>query len=229
MVEKQRVFVIGGSSGIGRATAAAAAASGAEVVIIGRNEGRVQEAAASIPSADGLVVDVRDIRALDACLEEKRPIDHLVFSAAELTSAPFAEIDIAEAKRMFDVKFWGAFAAVQSAARFLPEGGSATLFSGVAARHPIEGLSVVAAINGAIEALVRALAMELSPRRVNAVSPGFIDSHGIDDAQRAQLVKRLPARRVGTPGDVAHAVLMLMKNPYVTGTVLSVDGGRSII
>lgn len=228
-LSEQTILVIGGSSGIGRAVAAAAQSRGARVIVGGRSEEHLAEVEKEISGIETCTIDVRDVRAMDYCLEEVAPIDHLVYSAADLNSAAFQDVDIAEAKRMFDTKFWGAFAAAQSASRFIPAGGSITLFSGVAARMPVRGLSVVAAINSAIEGLTRSMALELGPIRVNAVSPGFVNTHGADEDRLQQLREGLPAHHVGAAEDIAHAVLFLMENRYATGSVLAVDGGRSIV
>lgn len=225
----QTVMIIGGGSGIGRAVAAEARSRGARVVVGSRSEDHLAEVQEQIEGVETCVIDVRDVRAMDYRFEEIAPVDHLVFTAADLGSASFLDVDVGEAKRMFDIKFWGAFAAAQGASRFIPPGGSITLFSGVAARMPSKGLSVVAAINGATEALTRALALELGPIRVNAVSPGFVDTHQADEGRRMQLQESLPAQHVGVAEDIAHAVLFLIENPYATGSILTVDGGRSIV
>ena len=83
-------------------------------------------------------------------------------------------------------------------------------------------------MDGAVEAIARVLALELSPVRVNVVSPGLVDTRGVDAPQREQLAATVPARRVGTPDDVAHAVLFLLENPHATGMVLYLDGGEGI-
>lgn len=226
---ERTVVVIGGSAGVGRAVATAAHARGARVVVLGKSEDHLKSVSDAEPEIETRVMDVRDVRALDFCLEEIGRIDDLVFTAADHAAVPFADIEVADARRMFDVKFWGAFAAAQLAIRFMPDNGSITLFSGIATRLPLKGQAVVAAINGAIEGLTRALALELSPIRVNAVSPGFVDTHGLDHERRKKLEQTLPARRVGTPEDIADAVLFLMQNPYATGTLLSIDGGRALV
>jgi NAD(P)-dependent dehydrogenase (short-subunit alcohol dehydrogenase family) len=223
------VLIIGGTAGIGRATAARALQAGARVVVASRNKEHVEEAAEDLGNVESCVIDVRDPRAMDYCFETIEPIDHLVVTAAEVTSTPFLKTELDEAKRLFDIKFWGQFAAAQSAGARMQAGSSITLTSGIAARMPSKGLSVVGAINGAIEALTRSLALELCPVRVNAVSPGFVDTHGVDPERRKQIESTLPARRVGQPDDVARAILYLIENPYTTGTILTIDGGRSLV
>lgn len=228
-LEGKTVLIIGGSSGIGRATADRALRCGARVVIASRDEAHLDEARATIGSVETCVIDVRDVRAMEYAFDALDPLDHLVVTAAEVASTPFLKTDLEEAKKLADIKFWGQFAAAQSAGARMGEGCSITLTAGVAAQMPARGLAVIGAINGAIEALTRALALELSPVRVNAVSPGFIDTRGIDSERRAQIESSLPARRVGSPDDVARGIIYLIENPYTTGTVLTIDGGRSLV
>ncbi|MFD4525677.1 SDR family oxidoreductase [Streptomyces sp. NPDC058470] len=104
----------------------------------------------------------------------------------------------------------------------------------MAAWRPAPGRVVMATTNGALAFLVEALAVELAPLRVNAVSPGTVDSGAWDgmsagkEASLRQVADRNPARRVGTPDDVVQAVLFTLTNPYATGTVLHVDGVRRL-
>lgn len=202
---------------------------GMEVVIASRSEERLRDASEAM---DGTVVhfvlDVRDARSIDACFEQNSPFDHLVVTAVEVRPAPFLTLDLDDAHHVFDVKFWGQLVAAQLGAPCIREGGSITLFSGVAAQRPVRGLSVLAAANGAVEALVRSLAVELSPIRVNAIAPGFIDTHEMPTERRRELAESLPVGRVGQPSDVARAVLSVMENAYLTGIVLTVDGGHRL-
>ncbi len=229
-LQDKKVVVIGGSAGIGKATAQAAAAAGAHVVIAGRSEEQLQKARTEIGGRiEQCVLDVRDVRGMDYCLEEVAPFDHLVITAADVHTAPFLKTDLEEAHQMFEVKFWGQLAAVQLAAPCIREGGSITLFSGAASRKPMQGYAMIAAMNGAIEGLMRTLAVELSPIRVNAVSPGLIDTHNFDPERRQAVAQRLPVKQIGEPSHVAAGVLFLMQNPYVTGTVLCIDGGSPLV
>lgn len=221
-------MVIGGSAGIGKATAQAAVEAGARVVIASRSEEQLRETRDALGPVETCAFDVRDPRAMDHCFAQIGAFDHLVITAAEVTASAFIETDLDEARKTIDTKFWGPFMAVQTALPYLSEAGSITLFSGVSAHRPVRGLSVVAAANGAVEALTRSLAYELCPLRVNAVCPGFVDTHGMDEERRAALAASLPVGRVGEAEDVARAVLFLMQNPYTTGTVLRIDGGKTI-
>ncbi len=226
----RKVLIIGGSSGIGKATARLAASAGAEVVIASRHEESLREARTEIGgNVSSCTVDVRDPRSLDACFEANAPFDHLVVTATDVRPATFLEVDVDDARQIFEVKFWGQFTAAQLAAPCIRSGGSITLFSGVAASRPVVGMSVIAAADGAIEALVRSLAVELSPIRVNGIAPGFVDTHDMDASRKSELSNRLPARRMGEAADVARAVVSLMENTFVTGIVLTIDGGHHLV
>jgi len=144
---------------------------------------------------------------------------------------PVKQLDLDAARRAFEAKLWGPLAAIQAA----DVRGSIVLTSGAAASTPMRGGAATAAVNGAVEALVRTLAVELAPVRVNAVSPGIIDTPTWDamatedrEAMFERLAGALPAGRVGTAEDVAGAVWMLLTNEFVTGTVLPVDGGHRL-
>ena len=223
----QKLFIIGGSSGIGKATALAAIESGAHVIIAGRTEQKLSAAQTEIGGKlDLVVLDVRDSRELDASFEKSGGFDHLIVTAAEDFDAHFIECDIDDARKVFETKFWGQFAAVQRSLPFINERGSITLLSGTAGRRITKGKSVIAAANGAVEGLVRSLAVELSPIRVNGIAPGDILPEDAGDEERKELSGILPVHRAGSAADIAHAVLFLVENQYVTGTVLCVDGGH---
>lgn len=226
----KKVLIIGGSSGIGKATARLAAAAGAEVIIASRREESLREAQSEIGgNVTFCTVDVRDPRSLDACFEEYTPFDHLVVTATDVRPATFLEVELEDARQVFEVKFWGQFLAAQLAAPSIRSGGSITLFSGVAGSKPVTGMSVIASADGAVEALVRSLALELSPIRVNCVAPGFVDTHEMGEERKTELASGLPARRIGDPHDAARGVLYLMENGFATGTVLTIDGGHRLV
>lgn len=229
-LQDKKVVIIGGSAGIGKATAKAAAAAGAHVIIAARTEQDLARVKEEIQGrVETCTIDVRDVRGMDYCIEQIGAIDHLVYTATDAHPSPFLDADFEDSRKIFDVKFWGPFAVIQSAAPAIREGGSITLFSGVVAEKPARGLSVVAAANGAVEALARSLAVELSPIRVNAISPGFVDTDTMTGEQRKDFAATLPVKRVGEPIDLAEATLFVMQNRFLTGTVLHVDGGDRIV
>ncbi|MFI1916977.1 SDR family oxidoreductase [Nocardia sp. NPDC020380] len=208
----KKLVIIGAGSGIAAQLAADAAALGAEVVSVGRP-----------------AVDLADEASLAALAERVGELDHLVSLAADPANGPVTGLDREAVHRAFDAKVIGPLLlAKHFAGRFRP-GGSILLFSGVAAWRPMPDRSVMAATNAAAATLAEALAVELAPLRVNALSPGIIDSGAWDGPGKAALFEsvaaRNPARRVGTPADVSAAALPALTNPYLTGTTLHVDGG----
>ncbi len=220
-----RAVFVGGSSGIGLAAARRAAAAGWDVVVVSREPERADVA------AERVVLDITDEGAVRETFEALGPIDHLVFSPVARAGGPARTLDLAAARRAFETKLWGPFTAVQAA----DVRESIVFVSGVAATTPMRGGSATAAVNGAIEALVRTLAVELAPVRVNAVSPGIIatptwDAMAAEDREAMfdRLAGALPAGRVGTAEDLAEAIWLLLTNGFVTGVVLPVDGGHRL-
>ncbi|MEL6374476.1 MAG: SDR family oxidoreductase [Pseudomonadota bacterium] len=236
-LQDAHVVVVGGGSGIGRATAALAIAQGARVTLASRNRAKLEAAAQEM---DGDVaaapVDMTDAVATEAWARTLGPIDHLVISASSATHGPFATAPLEPLRAMFDAKFFGPYTVARAALPSLREGGSITFFSGVLSRRPGENCAGLGAVNGAVEALTRALALELGPRvRVNCMSPGMTRSDAyahVDETAReamyASTGASLPLGRVGETDEVARATLFLMMNTFTTGVVLDVDGGHMI-
>ncbi|WP_410674788.1 SDR family oxidoreductase [Amycolatopsis sp. cmx-4-68] len=224
--EGKRLVVVGGGSGIARRIAADAHAAGAEVILAGRNPARPVE-----PGVCTAFADLGDESSLKALAAEVGELDYLVTLAAAPANGPVAELDRAAIIRAFDAKVIGPLLLAKHFGPRFREGGAIALFSGVAAWRPTPGRTVMATTNGAVAFLAEALAVELAPIRVNAISPGIVDSGAWDrlGAQKDEFFRRTaaanPARRVGRPGDVAAATLQVLANPFVTGTVLHVDGG----
>jgi NAD(P)-dependent dehydrogenase (short-subunit alcohol dehydrogenase family) len=230
----QRVVVIGGSSGMGLATARAAAREGAAVTVVSSRVERVEAAVAELPvGCDGVVLDVRDEDAIGGLFEHVGELDHLVFTAGDsFTPRPLIEMGAAEARAVLDVRFWGAVGVIRSAASRIRTGGSIALTTGTVGQRPLPGAALAAAGAGAAEGLVRGLAAELAPVRVNAVRAGAVRTplwDGVPEAQREAVLARLAQHTllgtIGEPEEIALAHLYLMQNRYVTGTVLTVDGG----
>lgn len=233
----QRAVVIGGGSGIGLASARALAAAGAQVTIAGRTAAKLQAAAAAGPHAlRTAVLDASDEAAVAAFFAAHGPLDHLVLCAnAGGTIGPFAALDTAAMRSYFDNKLWAYLNTLKQVATVLVPGGSVTLINGAASQMAVGGMAALAVVNGGLDAIVRPLALELAPSRVNAIAPGVIDTPywaKLGDEQRAELYRTaaaaVPTRRVGSAEDVADAVLFFAGNRYVTGTVLLVDGGRHL-
>lgn len=230
----RKTAILGGSAGIGLATAALLQERGAEVTIGGRDESRLAEAAAALgPGVTTIPVDATDIGSLRAFFEQAAPVDDVVVTVTRRGGAgpagSLAEQDLADA---FTGKPVAHLGAVALALPVLNMSGSLTLVGAGSARSALPGTAALAAVNGAIEAAVAPLARELAPRRVNAVSPGVIETGWWDvlpeDARRAaftQFAEQTPVGRNGTAKDVAHAIVALVENDYITGVVLPCDGG----
>jgi NAD(P)-dependent dehydrogenase (short-subunit alcohol dehydrogenase family) len=227
-IKDQHVVILGGTSGIGFATAALAASRGASVTVVSSSADRVSKAAAVL----GVTGRVADLRSAPASLfEEIGQFDHVVYTAADhLSLTPLEDLTREAAEAFFGLRYFGALAAIRAARPFLRPGGSITLTSGTAADRPGPGWSAAASVCGAIDALTRALAVELAPLRVNAVKAGVTRSplwgEGAEvDEMYASVGKSLPLGRVGEVDDVAEAYLYLLSQPYTTGTILTIDGG----
>jgi NAD(P)-dependent dehydrogenase (short-subunit alcohol dehydrogenase family) len=236
--ENKRVVIVGGSSGIGLAVAEEAASQGAEVVIVSSKPERVQEAIQSIGgAARGQAVDVSDEKAVESFFTNLGAFDHLVFTAGDsLQLNELAKTDLKQARRAFELRYWSALSTVKYGSPEIRNGGSVVLTTGVAGRRPHSGWVIAASVCGTIEALTRALAIELAPIRVNAVSPGVVRTNlwqNMSLAEREQLYesvgKRLPVGRVGEAHDIAQAYLFLMMEEFSTGQTVVVDGGTVLV
>jgi NAD(P)-dependent dehydrogenase (short-subunit alcohol dehydrogenase family) len=236
-----RLLVAGGSSGIGLGLARAALAEGAEVTIAGRSRERLDAAAARLGAPERLRTEVADIASepdVRRLFAGVGTLDHIATTAADIAGAtgPIADLDVDAARRVVDSKLLGPCLLAKHGAPRLDPGGSITFTSGIAAYRPGPSGAMVAAANGALASLASALAVQLAPVRVNVVSPGWVDTPvwdllagpGKAAALRA-MAERLPVGRVGTPEDVAQAFLAVMRNPFVTATVLHVDGGQRLV
>jgi len=219
---------------MGLATAANLAAAGARVIIASRSPEKLERARRSISApVETRVLDIRSESAVAECFQKLGAFDHLVISASDAVAGPFLEVPIPAAQEFFDSKFWGAYRVARHAAPHIAKDGSITFFSGAASQRGTPGLAAGSAINAALEALGRSLAVELAPIRVNTVAPGLIATpvwNTIlgEEARQAffkDAAAKLPLKRIGTPEEVAHAVRYLIENTYTTGTVLFPDGG----
>jgi NAD(P)-dependent dehydrogenase (short-subunit alcohol dehydrogenase family) len=234
----QRVVIIGASAGIGEAAAKAFAARGAAVTITGRSKERLDQAAQRIGHPVlAAELDATSRGALDAFFATTGTIDHLVLSASPgaVGVGPIAALDEAALRQAFDGKFFAHVKAIQAALPQLRRDGSLTIITAATARAAFPGTAGIAAANGALETMVAPLAVELAPLRVNAVSPGVIDTHWWnalpEDQRRAyfdSVAAVSPVRRFGMPDDVADAVVYLAGAGFVTGTVLECTGGSNL-
>jgi NAD(P)-dependent dehydrogenase (short-subunit alcohol dehydrogenase family) len=229
----RRVVVVGGTSGMGLATVRAAAELGADVVAAGR---RSLAERAPIDGVRQAEVDVTDEASVRALFEDVEELDHLLVSSSPGAPGPFLEQDLAAARTFLDGKFLGSWTCARYAAPRMRAGGSITFVSGCAVVRPPGNAAMVTAAFAAVEALARALALELGPLRVNTIRPGYTDSEmwsGLSDADRDDLRRRvaaaMPVGRMGTPEDIAHAAVFLMTSRQTTGAVLEVSGGETLV
>ena len=228
-VAGKKAVIFGGTSGIGLATAQRLVALGADVIAISRNP----EKAGDIPTGITLKkCDVLDRDALQAVLLKCAPYDILVSAATGGGRAvgPFLEMDMDGYKASFD-KLWGYANVVRFGAGHLPDDGCIVLVSGAPARKTKPGQVAIGSVGGAVEALVRAIAREVAPKRINIVSPGTIDTPMVaaQGEERAIFYAKATASniipRAGTADEVAQGIIFLIQNDFVTGTTVDVDGG----
>jgi NAD(P)-dependent dehydrogenase (short-subunit alcohol dehydrogenase family) len=237
-LSNKRVVILGGSSGIGLAVAEQAASQGANLVIASSNAERVQKAVESLGgNAQGHALDLADEQAIESLFADLGAFDHLVFTAGDsLHLYGLAATDLKEARRAFELRYWAALAAVKYGSRNIRKGGSVVLTTGIAGQRPQKGWVIAASVCGTVEALTRALALELAPIRVNAVSPGVVRTNlwqNMTAPERERMYEgrggTLPVGRVGEARDVAQAYLFLMQEEYSTGQILVVDGGSVLV
>jgi NAD(P)-dependent dehydrogenase (short-subunit alcohol dehydrogenase family) len=231
------VVVVGGSSGMGLATARLAVAAGANVRVVGRDSERLERAVESLGGAtDGVSADAANEADMAGVFSDLPRVDHVVVFAGEQPVAPLAETELEQFRRAMEARVWGALNACKFAAPKMSLTGSFTFCSGLSAHRPRAHRSIGASATAALESFGRAMAVELAPIRVNTICPGAIDTpllarvYGSQrDEAMAAVEKRVPVGRLGRPEEVADAVLFLMRNGYVTGITLPVDGGVQLL
>ena len=240
-LEGQRIVVVGGNSGMGLALCVQLLKQRCELIIVGRSQEKLEAARGQLRELGEPLLyqaDVTDEHEVQRLFEAVGAIDHLVCTAADIRGAyellPQLELDAlsrAIQSKVVAPILLGKYGATQMSAH-----GSMTLTSGIAAYRPRPKGIAVAAINAALEGIVRAMAVELAPLRINAVSPGWVrtpiwkDVAGADSEQLlASMAKQLPVGRVGTADDIADAILFLIGNGYMTGSVLHVEGGHRLV
>jgi len=222
--------VIGGTSGIGKELATALARRGEEVVIAGRDPARAQAVAANIAGkVRGRAVDLAEPSAIAAALAEVGPVKSLVISAIERDDNAVRRLDVGRALRLVTLKLVGYTEAIHALLPQLTPNASIVLFGGLAKERPYPGSTTVTTVNGGVASLVKTLAVELAPIRVNAVHPGIVgDSpawHGKPPEVLQRVVARTPLGRLVTMSEVVSSVLFLLDNTAVNGVNLFVDGG----
>jgi NAD(P)-dependent dehydrogenase (short-subunit alcohol dehydrogenase family) len=228
----QRVLVVGGSKYLGEAIARQAAAAGAQVIIGARNLERAEQVASELPQASAIRIDVTDEASIAAAAEELGALDHIVITASSHHNVPVAELEKDKTIGAFDAKVFGPLLVAKHFGPKIAKTGSIILFSGVAAWTPGAPYTVMGVSNGAVAFLVEHLAKELAPVRVNAISPGIIDSGTYDAmsaADRQEMFAGVAASnlvgRVGTSKDIADAAVWLLGAGFVSGETIHVEGG----
>lgn len=234
----KKVIILGGSAGIGLATAIAASKEGADVVIVSSNQSRLEKALQELPErSKGYAADLSNEKAIQDFFAQAGNFDHLVYTAGEnITMSLVDDTEIDRGKDFFTIRFWGAFAAIKYGKEFINEGGSINLMSGSFGQRPAKGYSLGATICGAIDAFTRAMAVELAPVRVNNIAAGVINTNlwnNMEAGDRASFFKHLESslllKRVGEAADIAAAFVYLMLQPYATGQSLVIDGGAVLV
>lgn len=236
MLTGKRAVFIGGSSGMGLASAKLALKEGAQVVIAARSREKLEQARGEMGGqVEALSLDATNEAAVKDFFQQVGAFDHLVTTITSGERKAFLKLDVALAKAHFDGKFWGQWLAAKYGATQIRAGGSITFFSGIWSHRPPAEVAVVAAMNSGIEGLTRALAVELAPLRVNAIAPGLIDTAlyagmpvELREGMFAAYGMATPAKRVGRPEEVAQTVVYLMANTFTTGSTIFVDGGYTL-
>ena len=234
-LKDQSVLIVGRGSGIARAIALAAVEAGARVIVAGRHPEALSAAYAGEPGVSAETVELTDDASIALLAARLGSVDHVVSTASARARGRLADLDRDAIRRSFDTKVIGPLMLAKHLAPRMSKSGSFVIFSGVAAAKIAVGTMGVAITNAAAETLVRSLALELAPIRVNAISPGVIDTGAWDDFGEqgradyfADISARNPARRIGTVDDIAQAVMLALTNTFLTGQTLHIDGGEPL-
>jgi NAD(P)-dependent dehydrogenase (short-subunit alcohol dehydrogenase family) len=233
----QTVLVIGGSAGIGLATAKRARAEGADVILTGRNPDHLREAAEEVGARSTAAFDAEDDAALGRFFADlDGPVDHVMVTAGSPYYAPLDEIDFAKARKGLTGHPMLMVGVCKFARGKVRDGGTLIFMGGTGARHPAPGSALAGAITAALPAMAASLALEVAPLRVNLIAPGFVDTplsasvlgDGLE-ARRQELRETLPIGRVIGPDDVAALAIHLMANTALTGATYDIDGGQQFV
>lgn len=236
-LDGRTVLIVGGTSGIGLAAAVQAKAFGAQVIIMGADAERAGRVAEEHGFAAWRAADVTQPDAIEAALADIPVVDHVAMMAGTYISAKVIGGDVAQMRRIFDERIWGTVHVLRALGDRLARDGSVVLTSGGLAYRPnAQGSALFSAAMAEMEALTRGLALEMAPRRFNAIAPGPIDSplfekamgdgrHAVLDHYRATL----PVGRVGTPEEAGAVVVFFMANGFINGATLNVDGGARLV
>jgi NAD(P)-dependent dehydrogenase (short-subunit alcohol dehydrogenase family) len=231
-MQDKTLVIIGGSSGIARQIATDSAAAGAKVVLAARNPDKLEGLVDGVTTAR---VDLGDEESIRNLAEQVGTLDYLVTSAAAPANGPVVGLEREAVLRAFDAKVIGPLLLAKHFAPRFAAGGAMLLFSGIVGWRPSAGKTVMTTANGAVSFLAAALAVELAPIRVNAISPGIVDSGAWDGLGEGKTrlfedtAARIPVHRVGRPADISAAALLALTNPFLTGETLHLEGGARLV
>jgi len=237
-IKGKRIVILGGTSGIGKATAVAAAAAGGTVVVASSRKKNVDATIAELGDGhEGLVVNLSDEQGIRHLFEEIGNFDHLVFTAGEaLKIGSLSAMSMDDAKEFFNIRYWGAVTSVKYASQHINKDGSIVLTGGSAGHRPGAGWSIAASICAAMEGFTRAAALDLAPLRVNLVVPGLVRTNlwsSFTETEREKMFGyfggALPVGHVGEAEEIANTFLYLMTQTYSTGQCIVVDGGGGLV
>jgi NAD(P)-dependent dehydrogenase (short-subunit alcohol dehydrogenase family) len=233
----QTVVVIGGSAGIGLETARLARDEGAKLVLAARNADALQRAASELGAQRSAAFDATDFAQLERFFNElPARIDHVLLTGPGPYYAPLAEFDFDKARRDVEAHLFLPMQVARMARTKVRAGGTLVFMGGTGGRHAAPGMALIGALTAAMPALVRNLALEIAPVRVNLIAAGFVDTPlsasllgNQLDARREQLRNTLPIGRVVGPADIAALAVHLMTNTALTGGTYDIDGGQQLV
>jgi NAD(P)-dependent dehydrogenase (short-subunit alcohol dehydrogenase family) len=233
----QTVLVIGGSAGIGLETARLARGEGADVILTARDSDHLQRAGLELGAVSTAAFDVTDFEKLGKFFEElPKPVDHVMVTGPGPYYAPLAQFEIEKGRREVEAHLFLPIQIARNAMTKVRPGGTLLFIGGTGGRRTTPGLGLVSALTAALPALVKDLAVEIAPVRVNLIAAGFVDTPLSAvllgdhlDARREHLRKTLPIRRVVGPADIAALAVHLMTNTAITGATYDIDGGQQLV
>jgi NAD(P)-dependent dehydrogenase (short-subunit alcohol dehydrogenase family) len=235
LLQDQTVLVVGRGSGFARAIVLASRDAGAQVVAAGRNQGALSAAYGGEPGVSTEYVDLTDDDSIASLSERLGAVDHVISTGSARARGLIANLERDAVRLSFDTKVIGPLMLAKYLAPQMRNGGAVVIFSGVAASKIAVGTLAVAITNAAADTLARSLALELAPIRVNAISPGVVDTGAWDAFGEqgkadyfADISARNPVRRIGTTEDITRAVLFAMTSTFLTGQTLHIDGGEPL-
>ena len=237
-IMRKRIVILGGTSGIGKATAVAAAAAGGTVIVASSRRKNVDATLADLGNGhEGFVTDLSEEQSIRNLFDEIGSFDHLVFTAGDaLMIGPLPPMSMDAARGFFNIRYWGAVTSVKYASPHINKDGSIILTGGSAGHRPGVGWSIAASVCAAMEGFTRAAALDLAPLRINLVVPGLVRTNlwsSFTETEREKMFSyfggALPVRHVGEADEIAKTYLYLMTQTYSTGQCIVVDGGGGLV